>query len=225
MLSNCGIGEDSFESLGLQGDQTSLSKRKSFLNIHWKDSCWRWSLATWCEERTHWKRPWCWERSKAGGEGDDRGWDGWLNGIANTMDVSDWTTTWDYVNFYSLSVFLPQWRSFNVMIPPILISWWLMAKKSFHFLPYLCMLYGLKTISFILRVITHYYSQIFPDSASGSLLKFPFLTCPSGSLSNSLFSGELRCFRLICQGIFPCLTPGISYFSKKPEYQWGMLRN
>ena len=34
-------------------------------------------LATWCEEVTHWKRPWCWERLKAGGEGDDPGWDGW----------------------------------------------------------------------------------------------------------------------------------------------------
>ena len=33
---------------------------------------------TWCEEMTHWKRPWCWERLKAGGEGDDRGWDGWM---------------------------------------------------------------------------------------------------------------------------------------------------
>ena len=36
------------------------------------------TLATWCEELTHWKRPWCWERLKAGGEGDDRGWDGWM---------------------------------------------------------------------------------------------------------------------------------------------------
>ena len=38
--------------------------------------CWSWSsntLATWCEELTHWKRPWCWERLKAGGDGDDRG--------------------------------------------------------------------------------------------------------------------------------------------------------
>ena len=41
---------------------------------------WGWSssiLAIWCEELTHWKRPWCWERLKAG-EGDDRGWDGWM---------------------------------------------------------------------------------------------------------------------------------------------------
>ena len=50
--------------------------RKSVLNIHWKDWCWSWSsntLATWCEELTHLKRPWCWERLKAGGEGDNRG--------------------------------------------------------------------------------------------------------------------------------------------------------
>ena len=40
--------------------------------------CWSWSsntLATWCKEPTHWERPWCWERLKAGGEGDDKGWD------------------------------------------------------------------------------------------------------------------------------------------------------
>ena len=36
------------------------------------------TLATWCKELTHWKRPWCWERLKAGGEGDNRGWDGWM---------------------------------------------------------------------------------------------------------------------------------------------------
>ena len=43
------------------------------------------TLAPWCEELTHWKRPWCWQRVKAGGEGDDRGWDvgwhHWLHGL------------------------------------------------------------------------------------------------------------------------------------------------
>ena len=42
---------------------------------------WSWNsntLATWWEELTHWKRPWFWERLKAGGEGDDRGRDGWM---------------------------------------------------------------------------------------------------------------------------------------------------
>ena len=37
-----------------------------------------WQGATWCEELTHLKRPWCWERLRAGGEGGDRGWDGWM---------------------------------------------------------------------------------------------------------------------------------------------------
>ena len=54
-------------------------------NIHWKDWCWSWNsntLATW------WEGPWCWERLKAGGEGDNRGWDGWLDGITDSMDIS-----------------------------------------------------------------------------------------------------------------------------------------
>ena len=59
MLLNCGIGEDSWESLGLQGDSTSPSQRRSVLGVHWKDRCWSWNsntLATWYEEMTHWKR-------------------------------------------------------------------------------------------------------------------------------------------------------------------------
>ena len=52
---------------------------------------WCWSsntLATWCEELTHWKRPWWWERLKAGGDGDDRGWDGWM------ASLTQWTWVW-----------------------------------------------------------------------------------------------------------------------------------
>ena len=81
MLLNCGVGEDSWESLGLQGDSSRPSWRKSVLNIHWKDWYWSWNsniLATWYEEPTHWKRPWCWERFQAGGEGNDRGWADWM---------------------------------------------------------------------------------------------------------------------------------------------------
>ena len=49
--------------------------KRSVLGVHWKDWCWSWNsntLATWCKELTHWKRPWCWEGLRAGGEGDDR---------------------------------------------------------------------------------------------------------------------------------------------------------
>ena len=49
---------------------------------------WVWSLLAWCEELIHLKRPWCWERLKAGGEGDDRGWDGWM------ASPTQWTWVW-----------------------------------------------------------------------------------------------------------------------------------
>ena len=64
MLLNCGIGEDSWKSRGLQGDQTSQFWRILVLNIHWKDWSWSWNsntLATWCKKLTHWKRLWCWK--------------------------------------------------------------------------------------------------------------------------------------------------------------------
>ena len=54
-------------------------KGNQFWCVYWKDWYWSWNsniLATSCEELTHWKRPWCWERLKMGGEGDDREWDG-----------------------------------------------------------------------------------------------------------------------------------------------------
>ena len=89
MLFNCGIGEDSWESLGLQ-DQTSPSYRKSVPNIHRKDWCWSWNsntFATLWKELIHSKRSWCWTRFNAW-EGDDRGWGGWM--AALTL----WTWVW-----------------------------------------------------------------------------------------------------------------------------------
>ena len=83
--------EDSWESLGLQGDPTSPSSRRSVLKVHWKDWCWSWNsstLVTSFEELTHLKRPWCWERLKMEGEGDDRGWDGWM------ASPTQWTWVW-----------------------------------------------------------------------------------------------------------------------------------
>ena len=47
------------------------------------------TLATWCKELTHWKRPWYWESLKVGGEGDDRGWDGWM------ASLTQWIWVWD----------------------------------------------------------------------------------------------------------------------------------
>ena len=64
------------EFLGLQENQISQSKGNQpwIFFGSWSSN----ALVTWCQELTHLKRPWCLERLKAGGEGHDRGWDGWM---------------------------------------------------------------------------------------------------------------------------------------------------
>ena len=66
-------------------------------NVHWKDWCWSWNsntLATWFEELTPWKRPWCWERLKAGREEDARGWDGWMASLTQRIWVWASSGSW-----------------------------------------------------------------------------------------------------------------------------------
>ena len=77
------------------GQSTGISASTSVLPMNtqdWFHLGWTgWissSLATWCKELTHLKRPWCWERVRAGGEGDDRGWDGWI------PLPTQWTWVW-----------------------------------------------------------------------------------------------------------------------------------
>jgi len=65
---------------------------RSVLGVHWKDWCWSWNsntLATSCEVLPHWKILWCWEGLGAGGEGDNRGWDGWM------APPTRWTWVWE----------------------------------------------------------------------------------------------------------------------------------
>ena len=91
MLLNCGVGEDSWESLDCKKIQLLHPKGNQSWNIHWKDWCWSWNsntLATWCKELTHWKWPWYRKRLKVGREGDDRGWDGWM------ASPTQWTWVW-----------------------------------------------------------------------------------------------------------------------------------
>ena len=66
-----------------------------FGHLMWR--CWSWNfntLATWCEELTHWKWPWCWERLKVGGGGNDRGWDGWIASPAQRIWIWVSSVSW-----------------------------------------------------------------------------------------------------------------------------------
>ena len=87
MLLNCGVGEDSWESLGQKGDQTKGNQSWIFIGrtdgepeapILWPPDVKSWLI---------W-RHWCWKRLKAGGEVDDRGWNGWM------ASLTWWTWVW-----------------------------------------------------------------------------------------------------------------------------------
>ena len=79
-------------------EDTSVGLLAFKWHLHWRDWCWSWNsntLATWCEELTHLKRPWCWERLRVGGERKTEdemvGWHhlhnghgfGWTPGVGN----------------------------------------------------------------------------------------------------------------------------------------------
>ena len=92
MLLNCGVGEDSKSPLDCKeikpvhpkGDQswTFIGRidAEAKTPILWPPDAKNWLI--------HWKRLWCWERLKVGGEGDNRGWDGWM------ASPTQWTWVW-----------------------------------------------------------------------------------------------------------------------------------
>ena len=84
--------EKTWESLGLQGKQPVNSKGNQswiFLGRTDTEAETPSTLATWWEELTHWKRPRCWKRLKAGGEGNNRRWDGWV------VSLTQYTWVWE----------------------------------------------------------------------------------------------------------------------------------
>ena len=90
MFLNCGAGEDSLRvpwtARSNQSFLKEISPECSLEGLMLKLSSN--TLVTWCKELTHWKRPWSWERLKAG-EAVNRGWDGWM--------ASPTQRTWIYV--------------------------------------------------------------------------------------------------------------------------------
>ena len=79
MLLNCGVGEDSWDCKEIQPVHPKGNQSRIFMERTDAEAETPVYLTTWCEELTPWKRPWCWERLKAGREGDDRKWEmvGW----------------------------------------------------------------------------------------------------------------------------------------------------
>ena len=93
MLLNCGVGEDSSRVpwTTRRSNQSILKEINPEYSLEGPILNWSWSsntLATWCKEPTHWKRPWYWKRLKAGIEGDDSEWDGWM------ASPTWWTWVW-----------------------------------------------------------------------------------------------------------------------------------
>ena len=86
MLLNCGVGEDSWVPWTANGYNQSILKEISS-EYFVAGLMLKLKLQYFCHQ-THLKRPWCWERLKMGGEGDDRGWDGWM------ASLTQWTWVW-----------------------------------------------------------------------------------------------------------------------------------
>ena len=101
------------------------------------------TLATWCEELTHLKRPWCWERLRAGGEGHGRGWDGWMASptqwIWVWVDFGSWWWTGrpGVLRFMGLQRVRHNWVTSLVkaMVFPVVMygcEIWTMKKAEWH---------------------------------------------------------------------------------------------
>ena len=93
MLLNCGVGEDSWDSLGLQRDLTSPFLRRPVLGFLLRNYAKAESPVLWPPHSKSWpigKKLWCWEGLGARGEGEDRGWDGWIASLTRC--------TWIWVN-------------------------------------------------------------------------------------------------------------------------------
>ena len=92
MFSNCGA-EGSWESARRWNQSILKETNPAYSLEYWLEyslEYWSWSsntLATWSEELTHWKRPWC----SAGGEGGNRGWDGWM--ASSTQQTCLWANS------------------------------------------------------------------------------------------------------------------------------------
>ena len=90
MLLNCGVGENSWESVGLQGIQPFHSEGDQPWDFFGRNDAKAETPVLWPPDVKSWLigKDWCWEGLGAGGEGDDGGWDGWM------ASLTWWTWVW-----------------------------------------------------------------------------------------------------------------------------------
>ena len=87
MLLNCGVGENSWESK--RSNQSILEEISSEYSLEGLKLNLKLQYFGHLMQRADYlKRPQCWERPKVGGEGEDRGWDGWM------ASLTQWTWVW-----------------------------------------------------------------------------------------------------------------------------------
>ena len=109
--------------------------KETILGVHWKDWCWGWNsntLATSCKELPHWKRPWCWGELGTGGEGDDRGWDGWMASLIRWTWVWVNSGRWWWTGSLGMLWFMGSQRVGH--------DWAIELNWSLHIYEYVCML-------------------------------------------------------------------------------------
>ena len=177
---------------------------------HW---CWSWNsntLVTWCEELTHWKRPWCRERLKVG-EGDDRGWDDWM------ASPTPWT--WVWINSRS------RWGTgrpgvrraavHGVAKSGIQLSDWTELRseqKHLTFYQYVKGLYLLISNSAFSSILLLLFScSVMSDSLQPHRLQYSRSSCPSqspGAYSNSC---------PLSRWCHPTMLPSVVPFSSCPQ--------
>ena len=90
MLLNWGVGEDSWESLDYKEIQPVHSEGDQPWDFFGRNDAKAESPVLWPHHVKSWLigKDWCWEGSGTGGEGDDRGWDGWM------VSLTRWKWVW-----------------------------------------------------------------------------------------------------------------------------------
>ena len=117
MLLKCGVGEDSWESLDSKEIQPVHPKGNQSWMFFGRTDTKAEIPILWPPYVKNWKRPWCWERLKAGGEGNDRGWDDRMASLTQWTRV--WVNSWSSLKLTSIESVMP--FSHLILCHPLLL--------------------------------------------------------------------------------------------------------